>query len=111
VVGKIFLAKIYFTDLSAYKIRPVLIFRQYQKEDYLFLPISSNTSLPGVIVTREHLSAGDLKRPSVVVIPKLGTIHRSLLMKELGTIKESVFQNIHSEICKSLGCLGISSTP
>ena len=33
MVGKIYLAKIYFTDLSSYKIRPVLIIKELDKND------------------------------------------------------------------------------
>jgi hypothetical protein len=41
MVGRIYLAKIYFTDLSEYKIRPVLVLRVYG-EDCLCLPLTSN---------------------------------------------------------------------
>jgi len=36
MVGDVYLAKIYFTDLSAYKIRPVLVYKKLD-DDYVCL--------------------------------------------------------------------------
>lgn len=36
MIWKIVLVKVYFTDLSDYKIRPVYIFKKYDDEDYMF---------------------------------------------------------------------------
>ena len=38
MVGKVLLANVYFTDLSSYKIRPIIVIKD-MKEDILCLPL------------------------------------------------------------------------
>lgn len=47
MVGKIFLAKIYFTDMTGHKERPILLIHKYRDEDFLFLPLTTNLKLLG----------------------------------------------------------------
>ena len=69
MVGKIFLAKIYFTDMADHKERPILLIYQYRDEDFLFLPLTTNLTMPGVSISSSDLSSGVLKKPSVVIVP------------------------------------------
>ncbi|MBS9775198.1 growth inhibitor PemK [Candidatus Gracilibacteria bacterium] len=96
--------KVFFTDLSEYKIRPVYIFKKYENEDYLFFPLSSNLSRNGIIIDNSHLESGILHKKSVIIIPKIGLIHQSLILENIGELKDLMIKNIHAEICKSLGC-------
>jgi len=57
--------------LSEYKIRPVYIFKKYDDEDYMFLPLSSNISRNGIIIDNSCLEEGNIDRKSVVIIPKI----------------------------------------
>ena len=57
MVGRIYLAKIYFTDLSEYKIRPVLVLRVYG-EDCLCLPLTSNLKREGFLLGANDLADG-----------------------------------------------------
>jgi len=43
MVGKVLLANVYFTDLSSYKIRPIIVIKD-MKEDILCLPLTTNLS-------------------------------------------------------------------
>lgn len=61
MVGEIHLAKIYFTNLSEYKIRPVLV-------------------------------------------PKNFTLHKSILFKYLGKLKDIKQKEIFQVFCKEIGC-------
>ncbi len=61
MVGKIFLAKIHFTDMTDFKERPILLIHKYRDEDFLFLPLTTNTKLPGVLISSADLSSGFLK--------------------------------------------------
>lgn len=61
MVGRIYLAKIYFTDLSEYKIRPVLVLRVYG-EDCLCLPLTSNLKHEGFLLETNDLVDGFLKK-------------------------------------------------
>jgi len=105
MVGKIFLAKIFFTDASSVKLRPIVIIREYRNEDFLFLPLTTNLNWEGILVQQNDLETGTLPKPSRIVIPKFGTIHKSLLVKELGTLKQEIMKKVHSEICQSLNCI------
>ena len=80
MVGKIYLAKIYFTDLSEYKIRPVVVIREYG-DDSVCLPLTSNLEHDGIVVGIENLEEGFLKKESKVIFPKSFTLHRSILIK------------------------------
>ena len=52
MVKKLFLAKIFFTDLSNYKLRPILLIKEYKDEDFLYLPLTTNLELKGITLNR-----------------------------------------------------------
>ena len=102
MVGELYLAKIYFTDESNFKIRPIRLCHEYRDEDFLYLPLTTNLSLSGIQLHSSDLSIGKLAHTSILLIPKIGTIHKSLLMKPRGLVKADVFQGIKTEICTAL---------
>ena len=104
MVRKIFLSKIYFTDLSGYKVRPILLIKEYKDEDFLYLPLTTNLKLSGISFSPHDLDSVHLNKPSVVIVPKVGIIHKYFLIKEVGVIKQDIFTNILKEICISFGC-------
>jgi hypothetical protein len=104
MVGKIFLAEIYFTDMADYKKRPILLFYKYRDEDFLFLPLTTNLSLPGIVISSGDLSTGFLQKPSAVIVPKISIIHESLLIKEIGELKPEKFAQIMKNVCEGLAC-------
>jgi hypothetical protein len=104
MVGKIFLAEIYFTDMADYKKRPILLFYKYRDEDFLFLPLTTNLNLPGIVISSGDLSSGFLQKPSVVIVPKISVIHESLLIKEIGELKPDKFAQVMKSICEGLDC-------
>jgi mRNA interferase MazF len=103
MVGRIYLAKIYFTDLSEYKIRPVLVLRVYG-EDCLCLPLTSNLKHEGFLLETNDLVDGFLKKQSKVIFPKIFTLHRSILIKHIATARQDILSTIHLEFCKKLEC-------
>jgi hypothetical protein len=62
VVGKIYLSRIYFTDLSGFKVRPILIVKEYKDEDVLYLPLTTNMNLGGIAISENDLENGALKK-------------------------------------------------
>ena len=60
MVGEIYLAKIYFTDLSDYKIRPVLVVKMLG-EDCMCLQLTSQLHHKGILIHVEDLVDGALK--------------------------------------------------
>jgi len=103
MVGKIYLAKIYFTDLSEYKIRPVLVIKQLD-EDYICLQLTSQIKKQKIIITDDDLSDGSLRKESFIVVPKNFTLHKSILFKYIATIKEEIVSNIFKLFCDEIGC-------
>lgn len=103
MVGKIYLAKIYFTDLSDYKIRPVLVLKMLD-EDCICLQLSSQIKTGYILINNQHLSQGKLKKESMVVVPKNFTLHKSILYKYIGTVDDQLFKNIFEQFCKTIGC-------
>ena len=103
MVGRIYLAKIYFTDLSEYKIRPVLVLRVYG-EDCVCLPLTSNLKNEGFLLGSNDLADGFLKKESKVVFPKSFTLHRSILIKHIATVSQDILTTIHVEFCKKMEC-------
>ncbi|MDQ7009228.1 MAG: type II toxin-antitoxin system PemK/MazF family toxin [Candidatus Gracilibacteria bacterium] len=102
--GKIVLIKVYFTDLSEYKIRPVLIFKRYEKFDYMFLPLTSNLNKKGIKISNKNLSEGKIDLDSIILIPKFGIVDKSLIIKELGKVNIEYLYKIGKIICEDFGC-------
>jgi len=103
MVGDIYLAEIYFTDLSECKIRPVLILK-ILGDDVICLPLTTNMKASGVVIKNSDLSNGKLKKESIVVVPKNITLHKSILRKYIATIDKNLFQRIQDIFCKEIGC-------
>jgi len=103
MVGKIYLSKIYFTDLSEYKIRPVLVIKELG-DDCICLPLTTKTNKNGIIINSNDLENGELKKQSLIIIPKNFTLHKSILFKYLATIKSDKLNTIFVAFCHELGC-------
>ena len=103
MVGNIYLAKIYFTDLSEYKIRPVLSIKDLG-EDCICLQLTSQQDSSKIKVTNDDLTDGRLKKGSLVVVPKNFTLHKSILFKYIANIEQSKLEMIFTLFCKEIGC-------
>lgn len=104
MVGKIYLAKIYFTDLSEYKIRPVLVVKELG-DDCVCLQLATQYKHSETVVSNSDLTDGELKKDSLVVVPKNFTLHKSILFKYLGTLNERKQKEVFEKFCKEMGCL------
>ncbi len=103
MVGEIYLAKIYFTDLSEYKIRPVLIIKDLE-EDCICLQLTSKYKDSRLLISNKNISKGKLKKDSLIVVPKNFTLHKSILFKYIATLKNEKLQEIFKIFCKDIGC-------
>uniref|UniRef100_Q3AST9 PemK-like protein n=1 Tax=Chlorobium chlorochromatii (strain CaD3) TaxID=340177 RepID=Q3AST9_CHLCH len=104
MVGEIYLAQIYFTDLSEYKIRPVLIVKELG-DDCMCLQLTSQLNYDGILITNNDLFDGYLKKDSMILMPKNFTLHKSILKKYLARIKLDLIERIMNQLCKALGCV------
>jgi len=103
MVGSIYLAKIYFTDLSAYKIRPVLVVKELG-DDCICLQLTTQYKNNKISILNSDLESGELKKESMIVVPKNFTLHKTILFKYLGTLKKRKLQDIFNLFCKEIGC-------
>ncbi len=103
MVGKIYLAKIYFTDLSEYKIRPVLIIKELD-EDCICLQFTSKYKDNQLAISNFDIKDGVLKKDSLIVVPKNFTLHKSIMFKYIAKIKEKKLQEIFKIFCQEIGC-------
>ncbi len=103
MVGEIYLAKIFFTDLSSYKIRPVLVIKQVG-EDCICLQLSSQIKSERIKISNNDLVDGSLKKDSVIVVPKNFTLHSSVLTKYIGKINNNTLNIIYEKFCVQIGC-------
>ena len=87
MVNKIYLAKIYFTDLKSYKIRPILVIKEL-KDDCICLQLTSQYKENGINLTNDNLIDGKLKKDSLVIVPKNFTLHKTVLNKYLCEINK-----------------------
>jgi len=103
MVGEIYLAEIFFTNLEGSKIRPILIIKELD-EDIISLALTSQFRENRIKVSNTDLIDGFLKKDSLVVIPKNFTIHRNLLKKYLGKINFQKMEEIKKTFCKEMEC-------
>lgn len=103
MVGNIYLAKIYFTDLSKYKIRPVLVIKE-MNEDCICLQLTSQMKDKRILITNNELSEGHLIKDSMVVVPKNFTLHKTILIKKIGKVNKALLNTIFRQFCDEIGC-------
>jgi len=101
---KIVLIKVFFTDLSDYKIRPVLIFKKYENLDYMFLPLTSNLSKKWIKISNKNLINWNLDTESVILIPKFWIVSKDLIIKEIAQLDIEILFKIWQNICKEFWC-------
>ena len=88
---------VYFTNAETAKIRPVLLLKINSFNDFLFMPLTSNTSVKGISIDNSHLADGNLPKTSVLIYEKPGVIAKSLLLKKIGILKEDVYRKVIEE--------------
>ncbi len=100
MVGKIFLAKIYYTDITASKVRPVVIIKENSFTDIIVLPLTTNLNVTGLLLNNDKLLKGKLPKKSVIVYEKIATIDKQFIVKEIATLKQIFFNQLLNEFCQ-----------
>lgn len=107
MVGQISLIRVYYTNHVDFKTRPVLIFKEFKLGDFLFLPLTTNKMVPGIVITNRDLQYGSLKKESVIIVKKLAIGNQDNVLKIIGLVKPSFFKKVHAEVCNTLNCYEI----
>ena len=106
MVGSIYFINMPYSNFKQTKGRPVLIYKRLDKNDLLILPLTSNLQREGITITNKDIDDGELKKDSVVIVPKLTAVDSTLVMgsKFIASIKKKSFTNIKNKLCNKLGC-------
>lgn len=100
--GRIVLVPFPFTDLAGQKVRPALVLHDSKGEDCIVAFISSVTSKKkslfdiAISATRNN----GLKAGSVVKVDKIATLHKKIVLGELGTAEENVVAAVDGALRK-----------
>ncbi len=101
--GKIVVIPFPFTDLSSYKRRPALVLHEYKNDvvvAYISSVLPSNLSPTDVLVSRTRASfiRTGLVTDSVIMLNKLATIERSLIIRILGEVDADLKSEINIKL-------------
>jgi len=101
---EIVLTKFPFSNLTDFKVRPVLVLSKdsYNRKyaDVIVCGISSNLeeSEYGIVVSTENLEEGHLKITSKIRVDAITNIEQDIILKKIGRLKMTVFQEVLSKI-------------
>ena len=106
MVGSIYYIHMPYSDFRQSKGRPVLVMHKLSKNDVLIMPLTSNLSRRGYRITQADIATGNLKKESVIVVPKLTAVDQGLLRQThlIATVKETTFSLIKNSMCSDLNC-------
>ena len=106
MVGHIYFINMPYSDFTKVKGRPVLVYKEIDKNDYLILPLTSNLSREGIIISEDDIAYGRLKKESVVIVPKLTAVDTSLISgsKFIAALTKESFTRVKNEICLRFDC-------
>jgi len=95
-----------YSDFTKSKGRPVLVMQKIPQNDVLVLPLTSNTSREGMLLTNKDIEDGSLKKESVIIVPKLTAVDSSLIIgaKFIASLKKESFKSVQKKLCLSLKC-------
>ena len=84
--GDVLLVRLPFPDGAGFKNRPILLIHDHGDSDLLVAPITSH-HVRGLADTRiEDWQAAGLRVPSTVRMSRLGTLAKSVVLRELGSL-------------------------
>ena len=95
-----------FTNLRETKVRPAIIISNdhfnEKLDDCIMIPLTSviKDEPYSVLVSQEDLSSGELIRPSRVRADRIFTVEKNLVIMKIGTVNNSIFDKIKSELLK-----------
>lgn len=98
MVEEIHLAKIYFTDASSAKIRPILLLKINSFNDILYMPLTSNLTVDGISISPADLQDGYLPKTSIIVYEKISVISPHLLIKKSGIPEVNIFKKVVNKL-------------
>jgi len=106
MVGSIYFIEMPYSDFKQFRGRPVLVLKVIDKNDVLILPLTTNLHRRGIVIGSHDIERGSLKKESVVIIPKIAAVDRSLISeaRHISTLKSDTFKRVLVNMCQELEC-------
>jgi len=103
--GKIVVLPFPFTDLTSYKRRPALVLHEYKSDvvvAYISSVMPSNPSPTDVLVPRtcSSFKRTGLITDSVIMLNKVATVERSLIIRILGEVDDDLKTEINAKLAE-----------
>ena len=101
---EIVLTKFPFSNLTDFKVRPVLILSKdgynHKYADVIVCGITSNLeeSEYGVTISTENLEEGHLKMTSKIRVDAITNIEQNIILKKIGRLKPTVFEEVLNKV-------------
>ena len=95
-----------FTDMERKKVRPALVVSNdmlnKKSNDCIMLPLTSviKDEPYSFLINEGDLSNGELLRPSCIRVDKIFTVEKRLIIMKVGTLNNTTFEKIKSELIK-----------
>jgi mRNA interferase MazF len=95
-----------FTDLSATKLRPVLVLTLPNSQgDFVAVQITSQIHhAVQAALTSADFDLGGLPKPSIVRPDKIFTLNQTLVARRVGRLNDAAYARILRAICRRLSC-------
>lgn len=95
-----------FTDLSARKLRPVLVLRDPDaRGDFLAIQVTSKAGHPGALeLIPAHFALNPLDKTSYVRPDKLFTLNTAEVVRRDSRLQPEAFEQFKAAVCRHIGC-------
>jgi len=106
MVGSVYFINMPYSNFTKTKGRPVLVYKKIDKNDLLILPLTSNLDRDGFLITNEDIEDGQIKKKSVIIVPKLTAVDATLIIgsKFIASLKQESFEKVKKSLCKKIEC-------
>ena len=104
--GDILLIPVPFSDLTSSKKRPVLVLSNndynIKTEDIIVAAVTSNITSKdyNILISNKDMQEGNLHVNSCVRVDKIYTLSQNIVIKNFGTVKPEVMNNIKEKLSK-----------
>ena len=97
-LGDIVVAKIPFTDFSGIKIRPAIILKDTNDDDFIIARITSKLYFTENDFLIENWEAANLHKPSTIRLHKIASLSETLIIQRIGNLTQHDLQQLVSKI-------------
>jgi len=102
--GSVVLIPFPFSDLSKSKLRPAVVLASSEKEDWILCQVTSKqyTDHKAVQLSNQDFQTGSLRVTSFARPGKLFTANESLIISEIGKLKDDIIKSIVTSVISIL---------